>query len=383
LAVGAGALAVAVVVAVLSGVAGRATDVVADRDGGAHGRLDEWRVAVRVIADHPLLGVGPEGYRLVFGRAVDDRYEQVHGRQQLPDRAHDALLDVAATTGIPGLVAYAGLLVVTGGLVLRGLRRDPWLVGLAAGLLAYAVQSLFLFPLAELDPVAWLLAGVLVARVATTTEVRLPAVVPAVGALLTVVALVAGSLDVVADRRARAVLDAPTVVADPAGAARLRPDAVRYRLVAARGFAATGSSIGLDRAIDQLDHALAVSPDDPVVAGERARLLLERARRSGNPVHARTARHALEALATDDPRNPTVLLRLGIARTATGDAAGAERAWLAAERLAPRSPAASTDLALAYERAGRTAEAGAAARRALARHATGPQVTHLRRLAGT
>jgi Flp pilus assembly protein TadD len=158
---------------------------------------------------------------------------------------------------------------------------------------------------------------------------------------------------------------------------------VRYRLVAARGFAATGSSIGLDRAIDQLDHALAVSPDDPVVGGERARLLLERARRSGNRAHARTALLALESLVTGDPRNPTVLLRLGIARAATGDAAGAERAWLAAERLAPRSPAASTDLALAYGQAGRMAEAGAAARRALARHATGPQVAQLRRLAGT
>ena len=378
---GAAAVALAVAVAGLGGVAHRAGDALTDRDGGARGRLDEWRVAVRVVADHPVLGTGPEGYRLAFGRAVDDAYERAHGRRQLPDRAHDALLDVAATTGLVGLAAYLALLAATGASVARALRRDPWLVGLAAGLLAYAAQSLLLFPLAELDPVAWLLAGVLVARVAATRPVRTPVAVPAVVAALAVVALVAGSLDVTADRRARAIADEES--ADPTAAARLRPDALRYRLVAAAAFEATGSSIGLDRALAQLDDALDVSPLDPVVRGERARLLLERARRSGRPTHARTARAALEDLAADDPRNAVVLLRLGVARAATGDDTGAVGAWLRAEHLAPASAAASTDLALAYERAGRPAAARAAARRALARQPDGPQADHLRELAGT
>jgi tetratricopeptide (TPR) repeat protein len=372
---GLAALAVAVAVAGLAGVAHRAGDALTDRDGGARGRLDEWRVAVRVVADHPLVGTGPEGYRLAFGTAVDDAYERVHGRAELPDRAHDALLDVAATTGAVGLLAYLAVLATTGAAVLRALRRDPWLVGIAAGLVAYLVQSLFLFPLAELDPVAWLLAGVLVARVATTREVRTPLVVPAVAATLAVVALVAGGLDVAADRIARGD--------DPVRAADLRPDQLRYHLAAARAEEANGSSIALDRAVAQLDDALDVSPLDPVVRGERARLLLDRARRSGQVRHARVALRALEDLAGDDPRNAVVLLRLGLARAATGDDAGAEQAWLRAEHLAPRSAAASTDLALAYERLGRTADARAAARRALAREPDGPLAARLRRLAGT
>jgi Flp pilus assembly protein TadD len=72
-----------------------------------------------------------------------------------------------------------------------------------------------------------------------------------------------------------------------------------------------------------------------------------------------------------------------VARAATGDEDGAIAAWRDAEHLAPRSAAAATDLALAYERAGRTAEARAAARRALARQPDGPQAEHLRELAGT
>jgi Flp pilus assembly protein TadD len=56
-----------------------------------------------------------------------------------------------------------------------------------------------------------------------------------------------------------------------------------------------------------------------------------------------------------------------VARSLAGDDAGAEQAWRSAERLAPRSAAASADLALAYVRQGRFDDATAAARRALDR----------------
>jgi Flp pilus assembly protein TadD len=69
----------------------------------------------------------------------------------------------------------------------------------------------------------------------------------------------------------------------------------------------------------------------------------------------------------DDPHNAQVLLRLGVARALDGDDRGAQRAWTAAEQLAPRSAAASTDLALLYVRRGDWPAAAAAAKRALDR----------------
>ena len=375
-----GAVVAAVALALVTGVAGRLPDAFDDDRGGAGGRLDEWRVATRVVADHPLLGTGPEGYRIAFGAAVDDAYEQEHGRDPLPDRAHSAVLDVAATIGLPGLAAYLVLLVLTARVVLPALRRDPSLAGIAAGLAAYAVQSLFLFPLAELDPLFWLLAGLVVGQVGSTIELRVPRAVPMLTGALSAAALVAGGLDLVADRRAAATLEHGT---EPVGAARLRPDAVRYRLVAARAYAGTGSSIGLDRALAELDRALDVSPRDPVAGAERAALLLARAQRSGVPAHAEAARRALDRLLACDPRNAETLLRAGVARALTGDLDGAEDAWLAAERLAPASAAASVDLALAYERAGRLDDARAAARRALRRDPGAEPQALLRRLAGT
>ncbi len=428
--------AVAVVaIAVLTGTAGRVPDAFGDGRGGIGGRLDEWRVATRVVAANPLGGVGPEGYRIAFGTYVDDAYEMEHGRDPLPDRAHSAVLDVAATVGLPGLVAYLVLLGLVGRYAWRAICDGlPWLAGLAAGLVGYAAQSVFLFPLAELDPLAWMLTGVVLALVPgrhdalapegtppahvvlpeagacsaadtsaaigtpsverapsalveavapvdgerpacldgpTTLVVRPMRIVPLAVGVLAAVALAVGGLDVAADRRARRSLQAlatPALVTPPAvRPSQLRPDAVRYHLVDARVHEAAGSVAGLAAAIDDLDRALDVSPLDPVVRAERSRLLLEHARLTDEGADLADARQALEVLARDDPRNAEVLLRLGLARTLTGDGAGAEAAWLAAERLAPRSAAASINLAVAYARAGRRHEAVAAAGRALFR----------------
>lgn len=358
-----------------TGVADRLPEVASDSDGGARGRLDEWRVAVRVVADHPILGVGPEGYRIAFGASVDDDYEQDHGRDPLPDRAHSAVLDVAATTGLPGLGLYVVLIVSVGRLLVRAVRSSPlWSAGAAAGVMAYWTQSLFLFPVAELEPVVWLLAGLVVVGAASEGERRMrriPRALPVTAGALAVVAAVAGAFDVAADRAARSTLadlaDDRAVGIDGGRAARLRPDAVRYQLVAARVLASDGSSTGLAAAIGQLDRALDFSPLDPVARSERARFRLDRARVTADPVDREMAVGALEALVIDDPRNAETLLRLGLARALGDDHAGAERAWLAAERLAPASAAASTNLAVAYARAGRWDEARAAARRALAR----------------
>jgi tetratricopeptide (TPR) repeat protein len=357
----AGGVVVAVALALATGVAGRVGNVTTSADGGLRGRLDEWRVATRVVAHHPLLGVGPEGYRIDFAKHVDDDYERAHGRDPLPDRAHSAVLDVAATTGLLGLGAYLWLLAVVGRVLVRTLRTGPpMLAGAAAGVLAYWAQSLFLFPIAELEPVAWLVAGIVVGATARRSRPAAGVAVAAVAGVLAAAAFVAGALDVAADRAAQATLANGT---RPTAAARLRPDAVRYRLFAAQAFEARGS---LDQALRELEQAADMSPRDPVVKSERARLLLSLARLTDAPADLRAARTALERLAAADPSNAAAHLRLGVARALAGDQEGAERAWLRAEHLAPRSAAAPTDLALSYAEAGRWDEARAAARRALA-----------------
>ena len=348
--------------------------------GGGQGRLDEWRVATRVLARHPITGVGPEGYRIAFAEGVDVTYEREHGRNPLPDRAHNGLLDIAVTTGLPGLAAYLVVLFALGRFVLRALRRGrPWLMGTAAGLLGYAVQQQFLFPVAEVDPVAWLLAGAVVVTVADRGEVAaiaVPRLAPAVIGALAAGALAVGALDVAADRKAATAADALSagdasaalVAAD--AAAGLRPDVVRYHLLASRAAVAAGEG---DQALAAARDAARVSPGDPIVQRTYADLLVSRAGATNAPADVAAAQSETARLVRNDPNNAELQLLAGLAAVHAGDTAGAEQAWLAADRLAPRSAAPATNLALLYLGDGRLPEARAAAERAVARAPDDPR----------
>ena len=94
-----------VVIAALAVVGPRLDDVVS-RTTPASSRLDEWSMAGRAIAERPLLGAGPEGYRTVVAEVVTPEYERTYGRDVVPDRAHDGVLDVAVTGGVPAAIAY-------------------------------------------------------------------------------------------------------------------------------------------------------------------------------------------------------------------------------------------------------------------------------------
>ena len=137
-------------------------------------------------------------------------------------------LDVAAVLGLLGLALYLALLLVVGRRVVRiAARGDLLAAGLAAGLIAYVTQGLFLFPLAELEPVAWLVAGLVVAldlgperaREASSIpsvaaagssclRIRLPRLGAVVAGALTVVVAMAGLAELRADRHARRALTA-------------------------------------------------------------------------------------------------------------------------------------------------------------------------------
>jgi O-antigen ligase len=374
-AVAGGLIGMAVVgVALLSGVGGRVPQAFDKSQPGGLNRVDEWRVAVRVVEHHPLTGVGPEGYRIAFSGVVDPAYQQAHGRNPLPDRAHDSLLDMAATTGLPGVAIYLVLAALVAPFLLRAVRRaPPWLAGTAIGIVAYALQGLLLFPLAELEPAVWLLAGLVVVHVARESELaafRPPRVAGGVLAGLAVVALIAGGRDVEGDRVTKGAMSALA-----AGeirhasqlahrAVRQRPDQMEYRLAAAEADSALATTAGFDRGLSDVAAGLSLSPDDPVLGVERGQLLLERALLTGKDTDLAAARADLVHLASTDPLNPDVQLALGVALANGGDDAGAEQAWLAAERLAPKSASAPSNLAALYTREGRQSEARTAAARA-------------------
>jgi O-antigen/teichoic acid export membrane protein/O-antigen ligase len=92
-------------------------------------RLDLWAAAVRMFADHPVLGVGFLGFR---HRLADYFLPQQTGaaaglRLDLLAHPHNFLLTVLVETGLVGGLLLAGLLVLVGRAVWRGYRaRRDW-----------------------------------------------------------------------------------------------------------------------------------------------------------------------------------------------------------------------------------------------------------------
>jgi hypothetical protein len=357
--VAAGAAVAVLAVVAVTPVGARAWSTVDLGDGTTRGRVDEWRLAAAVIAERPWLGAGPEGYRVVAPAHIDDDYARRYGRDAVVDRAHDGLLDVAAAAGIPAAVLYAagaGAVAVAAWRVRRD--RRPLVAGAAAATIGYLVQQVVLFPVAELDPFAWLLAGLVVAagpgepapgaavtRVPAAAMATTRAAAAAVATVMTFVAAgavaLAGGADAVADRRlaeARRVLAAgdQARASEAADAAtRLRPDSLDTWYVAA-GVAARGPSIlDVDAGLDRVESGRRRSPADPALADLHERLLAERAVRSGLAADQDRARAASRERIAADPANPAHHRWLGIVAAAAGDRATAAAALDRALALDP------------------------------------------------
>jgi putative inorganic carbon (HCO3(-)) transporter len=109
------------------------------------GRLEVWQRAVYMIQDFPFTGIGLNTFDLV-ANAMYPFF--LIGPEARVIHAHNNFLQIAVDLGIPGLVAYVGLLTVFTIIAWRVYRRcaDPKLqalaVGLFCGMLAHQVYGL-------------------------------------------------------------------------------------------------------------------------------------------------------------------------------------------------------------------------------------------------
>jgi hypothetical protein len=284
--------------------------------------------------------VGPEGYRLEFPSLVDDAYVKQYGRAEITDRAHSAPLDLTIIGGLPAGLMYVALLVLIGKRAWRVMDSDSGMRGgLAAGAMAYGLQSLVLFPLADLDPLWWLMIGSLMVKQRAVIATRGAKVMAPALAFFAFVGATIGVLDVAADRDAKLALSARMQL-DPAGAAsaalsatRARPDSVRYRVVAARALTTADEVAPLEAALQELRMADRLSPRDPSVIEERARVTAHLALRTGADVDLTAARVAVDAFVQADPRNPRAWLSLVDVARRQGDTEVADSAAVRAEQL--------------------------------------------------
>ena len=158
---------------------GRVADIVAGRDASSQSRLQEWGGALRLVGERPIVGWGLDTFRAEYPRVRSLLSAQLD--PAVAATPHNQWLYLAYAGGIPALLLYLALLAVLAWRTF-GLLRDPTkayarkvlVCLLAAGVVAYEAQSLFLFSLVTLTPLAAVLQGGLVALTRTASS-RAPA----------------------------------------------------------------------------------------------------------------------------------------------------------------------------------------------------------------
>lgn len=101
-----------------------------NQDRSAQHRLEHWKFCGTIIADYPLIGIGPRHYPMYY-----------HAHKGYQMEAHQTWLQLAAEVGIPGLLMLAlfmGMPVVLLWPVVRGkiFIDEPELRGIACGIIA-------------------------------------------------------------------------------------------------------------------------------------------------------------------------------------------------------------------------------------------------------
>jgi O-antigen ligase/tetratricopeptide (TPR) repeat protein len=115
--------------------------------GSDDSRLLQWRAAIEGFRDRPLLGYGIENHNIVWSRHFDPHIYSVV--TDIFDRTHNQYLEVLATTGIVGTLAFLAIWIAIGVTLVRGYRAGripaPATAVLWALQMAYATYLFFWF----------------------------------------------------------------------------------------------------------------------------------------------------------------------------------------------------------------------------------------------
>lgn len=129
------------------------------------GRFDLWRVGMEMYRDHPVAGVGLDGYQTAFGQYRPVSFWKLEWNAT-PNKAHNEFIHILATQGTLGGIAAIALVAALAIALRRAWQRgnaETRVIVAAAGLGAFAflVQNLFSFTVAGCGPLFVTLAAIL------------------------------------------------------------------------------------------------------------------------------------------------------------------------------------------------------------------------------
>jgi O-antigen ligase len=339
------AFAVVALVAVLaSPLRDRALSVGRTDTGSNAIRTQLYGRGIELVKSRPILGFGPDATAAALPRVLNDEFELKVSRKLEPDRIHNTELDMAVWGGIPALLLYLGVVMVIGQRAWK--RRATLPIGLSAACLGYFVQLQVSFPLADVDAIAWVLAGVLVA--ADGRSVRVPRLLGgSVRTALVLVGMLAGiwqvravGADHLLGRAVRA-----EVTGDDVAAARLYGRAAKqateraqtWQAVARFGLRAAerGNTAYLESSAVAAHRALSLVPDEPTYLLDDLDIRLQLAILKHDEAELLAVDADARALVTSDPSSAAAWFIVGSIDATEGKSAEAVAAWERAASLAP------------------------------------------------
>lgn len=269
------------------------------------GRLDQWRLTLDLVVDHPILGVGPSRYVDAFGAYEDAGFVRFTGPNTVADSPHNVLLQALVVGGIPLLAVFVALVVVVAQRARSVVAEHPEAWGPLVAVGGYGAAMLANFPAAGPTCLAAFLAGALIAEPPPSDEPRWQR---SAAAGLAGVAVVVTLMASVAEVRLSDSVEAGS-----------------------RGDVAAAESAA--------DSAASWRPGDGDIAMLAAQPLAAAAS-NGDPAAVAAARRLAEQSLDRTPETYSSLVALGVAELWGGDLAAARTALDDAVRVAPARPTA-------------------------------------------
>lgn len=133
------------------------------RSGGG-ARLEMWKHTLPIMADHPLLGTGPDTFKIAFTKYKPSYWTTSYKHPQL-DKPHNELFQLGSTLGIFGAISFVWIILSYLWFSWQQLPRlvksefKPLVIGLMAGALSYFINLQFVFSHLSVSPLFWLFLG--------------------------------------------------------------------------------------------------------------------------------------------------------------------------------------------------------------------------------
>ncbi len=124
-----------------------------------------WEAAVRILMEHPLFGVGWDGFGDWFRRGRSEIAASQNGGF-ISDSAHSVPLDIGSGGGFPLLVIYLAIVILIGLRITQAVLKRSNLsftfVGISAAWVAYQAQSFISINQIGLATIGWTFSGLII-----------------------------------------------------------------------------------------------------------------------------------------------------------------------------------------------------------------------------